>query len=472
MTSPTAPAPVSTITAPGPNRATTYLLRIAAAMSAVYAVHVVIDVARPPIAYRHKPPIGILADDFPISLKVAFWCMVAAWCVVLVGGATLLLRQRPVGWQFKLAAAAVLLLPFTTISLAELFGHLGTLLICVPSTVFALWAVYRFQRWRRIPVWLFLGAFGWGLLVAFGFGAATNTFVMEYGYNYFHGADMTQPLLQVYDRIDVANNVNAGLAEETGKGAAVALAYLIFRRYFDGLVTGVVLGAAVGLGFNLCESVLYMSAQAAEFQYFFRQSLGLMAAHTAFSAVVGAGFGLASQLTSAGQRRLAITAGLIAAAGTHYANNALLTWYTEESPNWFHAGPTFDILILQPVAVLIVQGPFVLLYVLLLRHGIRDQRVAVAAGLHAEAATGAGAITDAEVPILLNPSRRLWLRIVSLRRYGPATYRTLGRLHAAQFELLSSPTDSRNRPHQQITQHRAALRTALAAAGQRKAAIT
>jgi RsiW-degrading membrane proteinase PrsW (M82 family) len=62
------------------------------------------------------------------------------------------------------------------------------------------------------------------------------------------------------------------------------------------VVSGVVLGAVVGLGFNLTESVGHTAAAhggVAFFQPFTRQSAGLMAAHAAFTAVIVAGSGVA-----------------------------------------------------------------------------------------------------------------------------------------------------------------------------------
>jgi hypothetical protein len=132
---------------------------------------------------------------------------------------------------------------------------------------------------------------------------------------------------------------------------------------------------------------------------------------------------------------VAIACGFVGAAGAHFANDTLLAWYTEVHGGWFKVSQAVDVLVMQPLTLVVLQGPFVVLYLLLLRRGLRGQGAGLAAGLRGEVATGLGAVTDAEVPVLLDPGRRLWLGITTLRRYGWAAYRALGRLQAAQFEL-------------------------------------
>jgi RsiW-degrading membrane proteinase PrsW (M82 family) len=424
-----------------PDRAARYLLVVAGLMSTAYAVQLLVDLGRPK-ADPDEPAVGLLGDVWPALPKVEFWFTIAAWAVALALGAVVVVgrvRGAPTGtgepWRMRLLLAAVLLVPFTTYPIATAFGHLGTLLVCLPSTLLALWAVMRMQRYRRVPLSLLFAVFGWGALVGAGFGAAMNTWVLEYGSAYFSGG---VNLVQVLHKVHFASFVSAGISEELGKGAGVALAYLLFRRYFDGVVSGIVLGAAAGLGFNLVESVEYMAAfngASAEFQYWVRQSIGIMAAHTAFSATVGAGFGVARQLAEPRLRRAAIACGFIGAAGAHFANDTLLAWYTEVHGGWFKVGQAVDVLVMQPLTLAVLQGPFVVLYLLLLRRGLRGQGAGLSAGLRGEVATGLGAVTDAEVPVLLDPGRRLWLGITTLRRYGWAAYRALGRLQAAQFEL-------------------------------------
>jgi RsiW-degrading membrane proteinase PrsW (M82 family) len=433
-----------------PDRAARCLLVIAGLMSAAYAVQVLIDLGRPKVD-PEEPAIGLLGDLWPALPKVVFWATIAAWALALAIAMAALIRWRraepgPVAgsgwaaafpWRVRLLLAVVLLLPFTMYPIATAFGHVVTLLVCLPSTFLALWGVQRTQRYRRVPVALVLAVFAWGAVIGTGFGGAMNIWVLEYGTGYFGGSGN---LLQVLHKVHTAGFLSAGVCEELGKGAGIALAYLLFRRYFDGVVSGVVLGAAAGLGFNLVESVEYMSAfhgASAQFQYWMRQSVGLMAAHTAFSATVGAGFGVARQLAEPRLRRIAIASGFIGAAGGHFANDALLSWYGQAHTGWFKASPAVDILVMQPLALAVLQGPFVVLYVLMLRRGLASEGAWLGEELRAEARAGLGAVAEQDVPVLLNPGRRLWLRVTALRRYGWPAYRALGRLHAAQFDLAA-----------------------------------
>jgi hypothetical protein len=166
-----------------------------------------------------------------------------------------------------------------------------------------------------------------------------------------------------------------------------------------------------------------------------RQSVGLMAAHTAFTALIGAGFGVARQLHDPNLRRFVIERGFLAAIGCHFANDALFSWADRTARSWFHATPWLDTVIVPSLVLIVLQGPLVGLYLLLLRQGLRSQAAGLTTELTAEARTGSGAVQDAEVPILLKPARRFWLRLVFLRRYGFAASRTLRRLQAAQLDL-------------------------------------
>jgi hypothetical protein len=86
--------------------------------------------------------------------------------------------------------------------------------------------------------------------------------------------------------------------------------------------------------------------------------------------------------------------------------------------------------------MIVLQGPYLLIGVLLLRRGVREQTNGLSRELFVEAGSQHGAVTDAEVPVLLDPLRRWLLRVFAARRRGGlATYRYLGRLHAAQLDL-------------------------------------
>jgi len=334
----------------------------------------------------------------------------------------------------------VLLLPFVEVPLTTLVLHPAAVAVCVPTTALGLWGIHRMQRYRRLPAWLLLAVFGWGVLIAAGFAYLLNNWYTDYAPA--HLANTINPadpgaIAQLSHDFKLGLFAHAAIIEELGKVAGVAAAVLLFRKHIDGVVSGVVLGAAVGLGFNLSETLDYMSGPGSAYQYFARQGLTLLAGHTAFAALAGAGIGVARQLAEPRLRRIAISGGLIGAIGGHFANNVLLAWYNSDGRSWLHPSPTVDALALQPLMLIILQGPVVAMYLILLRQGLRSQAGGLGDQLRAEAATGLGAVTQAEVPILLTPTRRLWLKIALLRGHGPGAWQAAARLHAAQFDLAA-----------------------------------
>ncbi|MEO3753681.1 PrsW family intramembrane metalloprotease [Streptomyces sp. B6B3] len=382
-------------------------------------------------------PFGrLMVHGFP-----ACWSAAAVVGLVALAGAG---RSRRFTRGCQAAVGALLLLPFAAVAVAltNIFVSPGlttlALLGCLPSTVLGVLAIHGAQRYRRMPLWLPLAAFGGGLFMGGGFGATMGIWLGAYLPNYLVTQEMGAA--QLDHTVTTAMYVGAGVFEELGKGAAIAVLFLLFRRHFDGVVSGVVIGAAAGLGFNYMESVLYITSGDgvyANLQYWLRQSLGLMAAHTAFTAAIGAGFGIARQLRTPGARRAVIACGFLAAIGTHATNNLLLRYFQHEVGDWFpDASDAVWVLVVFPVAILLLQGPLLLLYLLLLRRGLRGQAAGLAVELSVEAARGHGAVTWDELPALLNPARRFRIKVDALRRGGGLrAYRRLARLHAAQFDL-------------------------------------
>jgi RsiW-degrading membrane proteinase PrsW (M82 family) len=199
------------------------------------------------------------------------------------------------------------------------------------------------QRHHRMPVWLALVAVGWGAFVAVGVGGGMNVLYVEFStafvyypklmefvqhpdINRVRDGSVLRELLDVKQMLATGLALDAGAFEELAKGAGIAVLYLLCRRWIDGVVSGIVLGACVGLGFNLVESVSFMSLGAAEFQYWARQSVALMGAHVAFTAMIGASFGIARQLADPRRRRTVIGLGFLIAIAAHFMNDAAMAY--------------------------------------------------------------------------------------------------------------------------------------------------
>lgn len=449
-----------------------YPLIVALVMSGMYAVQIHVDLARPRLD-PSEPLLRLFGDRYPAVFNVVSGLILASWLTALgLAVAAAVFRERRTALQW--AAAIVLLTPFSVPAVVVVLTNPWVTLLCLPSTAFALWLIARMQRFRRLPGWLVLAVFAWGAIIATGFGGTMNDWAMRSSIAYLF--DAGNPLQGIGNAYTTAF-LGGALFEEAGKGAAVLLAYLCLRHHIDSVVSGIVLGATVGLGFNLTETVLYMAASDGALHYWGRQSVGLMAAHTVFSAVVGAGFGAARQLTDPRLRRLVIGAGFLSASGGHFASNVLFSWVGQQQrgDGLLAFDPAINVLIVLPMTLLVLQGPLLIICFMLFRRGTRAEATGFGSALWAEHATGSGAVTEIEVPILCAPGKRRWLRIKLLRSYGLDAYQAVRRLQAAQFDLAALRWhQARGEPGEQpssidelrgrIRRHRAELAAATASA--------
>ncbi|HET7467988.1 MAG TPA: PrsW family intramembrane metalloprotease [Candidatus Dormibacteraeota bacterium] len=302
-------------------------------------------------------------------------------------------------------------------------------LVCVPTTAFGLWIVRRIDRNEKEPWRLVLVAAAWGAVVATSLVIWAET---------FWGAIAINTLVPG-PGLDASNAFSAGLFEELGKGAAVLLLFLVMRNEFDDVVDGIVYGAAVGLGFNFMETITYMTnlyaifspegagGVAAGFQWYARQVLGLFMGHATYTALVGAGIGIARQLPSPRHKVVAIIAGFLVAIAAHFSWDAWLTFFPIETSLFG--------LVEVHLRTIIMTGPFTAGVIVLLALGLRNESRALHDQLRQEAALGAGAVLPAEVEILAAPWRRFGERLRALDKGGLQAYVRLARLQTAQLDL-------------------------------------
>jgi protease PrsW len=302
-------------------------------------------------------------------------------------------------------------------------------LACLPTTAFGLFVVRRLDRNEKEPWRLVLVAFAWGAIVA--------TSMVIWGESLW--SSVAERTLVPGPGLDASSAFSAGLLEELAKGIAVLLLFLVMRNEFDDVVDGIVYGAAVGLGFNFMESIAYMTnlyaifspegvgAYAAGFQWYARQVLGLFFGHATYTALIGAGIGIARQLPNPRQKVMAIASGFLIAIAAHFSWDAWLAFFPIESSALG--------LVEIHLRTLIMTGPFTAAVVALLLSGIQFEGRALANQLRKEAAEGAGAILPAEVEILSSPWRRLTERMRALSKGGFRAYFSLARLQTAQLDL-------------------------------------
>ncbi|KPI06253.1 Protease PrsW [Actinobacteria bacterium OK074] len=434
-------------------------IAVAGVLSVAYAIGQILYWAAPDIV-SPSPWVKVWLLPEPTPFRVTRYLLVAGWCVAAALALVLLLTRRhattadadavrsELPFLLQLATRTcqfgilgALLLPFAAMPLAALGSNFPQLLLCLPTTAAALFLVHRAQLYRRMPGWLLLSGFGWGVLIGGGFGLVMITWFQRYGAGYF--LDFRRPRGSIRE-IYTLFCLNGAVVTELGKAAGVAVLFLLFRRHIDGVVSGVVLGAAVGLGFNLTETVHYLGfIQSAHHpaQFWDRQVVGLFAAHVAFTALVGAGFGAARWLPERRDRWVAVGGGLLAAVGGHFETDVVLMRLDQHRGEWFGHHETLSLLLGIPLMTLITSGVFVVLYVLILRRGLRAQAAGLARALHAESGLSGGparaAVTAPEIPLLLSPRRRLLLELRVWRRDGTAGLRHLVRFQQAQLDLAT-----------------------------------
>ena len=302
-------------------------------------------------------------------------------------------------------------------------------LACLPTTAFGLFVVRRMDRNEKEPWRLVLVAFAWGAIVA--------TSMVIWGESLWSA--VAERALVPGPGLDASTAFSAGLLEELAKGVAVLLLFWLMRNEFDDVVDGIVYGAAVGLGFNFMESIAYMTnlyaifspegvgGYAAGFQWYARQVLGLFFGHATYTALIGAGIGIARQLVSRRQKVIAVASGFLIAIAAHFSWDAWLAFFPIETSALG--------LVEIHLRTLIMTGPFTAAVIALLLSGIRYEGKALAEQFQKEAAEGTGAILPAEVPILASPWRRLAQRMHALGKGGVRAYLALARLQTAQLDL-------------------------------------
>ena len=165
-------------------------------------------------------------------------------------------------------------------------GVVGTLLALVPLTVVLL-GLRWLDRWEPEP----RGALLFGLLWGAGVAVLVSLVVNEV--TLYTVAEVTGDL---ETGAVAAAVVSAPVIEELAKGAGVLVLFLARRRYFDGVVDGIVYAGVVAAGFAFTENILYFGqAGDALAQTFVLRGLATPFAHLLFTAGTGAALGLAAR---------------------------------------------------------------------------------------------------------------------------------------------------------------------------------
>jgi len=118
----------------------------------------------------------------------------------------------------------------------------------VPMLIYAFF-VYWLDRYEKEPVSLLAGVFIWGAVISSGFAFLINT-ILSLGIYLATNSETATKL--------TTGSLVAPFVEETLKGFAVLLVFLIFKNEFDSVLDGIIYSAITALGFAATENIYYI----------------------------------------------------------------------------------------------------------------------------------------------------------------------------------------------------------------------
>jgi RsiW-degrading membrane proteinase PrsW (M82 family) len=252
--------------------------------------------------------------------------------------------RRPLAGRIIVAVLAFTILFGISISLLNLFVnvlqgfevYLIAQALALLAALPALAVLWYLDRRERESIWVFVGLFLWGASIATAYALLLNTsggMALVQAMN----DDATIKAEIESSGTDVATVGDILVAwliappvEEIMKGLGILLIFWLLRSEFDGMRDGIIYGGLVGLGFSVMETAQYIIVGYAQMGYapYFEQIvtrfvfLGLDG-HLLYSALFGAGLGLALQTRRLWLKVLAPVGGLTLGILAHFVNNSL-----------------------------------------------------------------------------------------------------------------------------------------------------
>ena len=152
--------------------------------------------------------------------------------------------------------------------------------------LFYTWLILQIDRYKKEPFLWLITVFLWGAIPA-----TLLSMVTEIG--------LTAAINSAFDRTTLTY-LNYGLitpiAEETFKGLAIVLIYVLNRREFDSWVDGIIYGSISGFGFATIEKLLQSASTIDPNVWKTNYLVNIIAfgfAHGIYTAFIGIGFGVA-----------------------------------------------------------------------------------------------------------------------------------------------------------------------------------
>jgi RsiW-degrading membrane proteinase PrsW (M82 family) len=237
--------------------------------------------------------------------------------------------QKKTGLYIGLGIAIFLSIPLILIVIGIMFLSLGpkaaivaALIAFTPAALYVL-PLMALDRYDPEPFWLLALAFAWGALVAVIVSFIINTVFGIVVYTGTHSEGLADLLGAV---------ISAPIVEEASKGIGVLAAMLLFRKYFDDILDGIVYAGVIALGFATVENVLYygdglnhalkdygMSSNAFKSFLLLFTLRGILSpfAHVTFTSMTGIGCGISRESHNGFVRFIMPVLGYVAAVLLH-----------------------------------------------------------------------------------------------------------------------------------------------------------
>lgn len=183
---------------------------------------------------------------------------------------------------FAVVFLALIVTGIMFLSLGPVAAVIAAVIAFVPA-IFYLMPLVWLDRFDPEPIWILALAFAWGALVAVFVSFIINTIL----------GSLLGPAFGAV--------VSAPVFEEGSKGLGLLILLIFFRKYFDGILDGLIFAGVIALGFATVENVLYYGRallgggfEGVAILLFLRGVLSPFA-HVTFTAMIGIGCGISRE---------------------------------------------------------------------------------------------------------------------------------------------------------------------------------
>jgi RsiW-degrading membrane proteinase PrsW (M82 family) len=297
----------------------------------------------------------------------------------------------------------------------------------LPVPLFA-FLVLQLDRYEHEPWQVLVSAFLWGALVATFIAAIFNDVI---------GGIVNSLVGDQLGEV-VTSGAVAPIVEETAKGFALLLLYIVVRHEFDNVLDGIVYGALVGIGFAMTENILYFGRELQAdgliglgVLFYFRVILGGFG-HALYTGTTGAGIGFARETNRRWLIPFMVIGGYLLAILQHASWNfigaTLVPALLPEDLN-----PVVQLFVVMPITTVVLTAPGMLALLLISFFAWRREKGVIRDFLRDEVQLGT--LTQQEYEALPSWRRRFGAEMSAWRRHGLRALFAQRDLHQAATEL-------------------------------------